>query len=107
MECLIVPAILRGARRISPGAQRLRSGELAISLAAVEKMIAEPMMLSQEYLKTARTLFRVARSTADQAVADRLRALAADYERRAEQAAGADAANIPAFKVGSPERVER
>ena len=43
-------------------------------------------MLSKEYLETARTLFRIARSMANQAVADRLKALAEDYERRAEQA---------------------
>jgi hypothetical protein len=43
-------------------------------------------MLSKEYLETARTLFRIARNMADQGIADRLRALAEDYERRAEQA---------------------
>ena len=42
--------------------------------------------LSKEYLETARTLFRFARSMANQEVADRLKALAEDYERRAEQA---------------------
>ena len=43
-------------------------------------------MLSKEYLKTARTFLRVAQNIGDQAIADRLKALAEDYERRAEQA---------------------
>jgi hypothetical protein len=43
-------------------------------------------MLSKEYLNTARTLLRVARSMTDQAIADRLKVLAEDYERRVEQA---------------------
>ena len=47
-------------------------------------------MLSKEYLATARTLLRVARSMADQAIADRLKALAEGYERRAGQASDSD-----------------
>ena len=43
-------------------------------------------MLSKEYLNTARTLLRVARSMTDQAIADRLKVLAEGYERRVEQA---------------------
>ena len=43
-------------------------------------------MLSQEYLSTARTLLRVAQNMTDQRIADRVKALAADYERRAEKA---------------------
>jgi hypothetical protein len=42
-------------------------------------------MLSKEYRATAQTLFRVARNMADQTIADRLKALAEDYERRAQQ----------------------
>jgi hypothetical protein len=49
-------------------------------------------MLGKEYLQTAQTLFRVARNMADQTVADRLKALAEDYERRAERASHTDAA---------------
>lgn len=49
-------------------------------------MIAEPIMLSKEYLNTARNLLCVARSMTDQAIANRLKALAEGYERRAEQA---------------------
>jgi hypothetical protein len=43
-------------------------------------------MRSKEYLKTARTFLRMAKNIADQAIADRLKALAGEYERRAEQA---------------------
>jgi hypothetical protein len=51
-------------------------------------------MLSKEYLATAQTLFRVARNMADQTVADRLKALAEDYERRAEKSSQIDAAGV-------------
>jgi hypothetical protein len=57
-----------------------------------ERLTTEPVMLSKEYLQTAQTLFRVARDMADQTIADRLKSLAQDYERRAEQASQADAA---------------
>jgi hypothetical protein len=40
-------------------------------------------MLSKEYLKT---FLRMAQNITDQAIADRLKALAEGYERRAEQA---------------------
>ena len=42
-------------------------------------------MLSKEYLETARTLLRVARNMTDETVADRLKALAEDYERRGQR----------------------
>jgi hypothetical protein len=42
-------------------------------------------MLSNEYLKTARTLLRVAQNMTDQTIADRLKVLSEDYERRAEK----------------------
>jgi len=61
-------------------------------------------MLSREYLQTAQTLVRIARNMADQAIADRLRALAQDYEQRAEQASIADstvASTRPAGAAGS------
>jgi hypothetical protein len=56
-------------------------------------------MLSKEYLETARSLFRVARNMADQAIADRLRALAQDCERRARRASHTEAANASALKA--------
>jgi hypothetical protein len=46
----------------------------------------------KEYLKTAQTLLRVAQTMADGAVAGQLKALADDYERRAERASQVDAA---------------
>jgi hypothetical protein len=49
-------------------------------------------MLSKEYLATARTLFRAAQTMTDQRVSGQLKALAEDYERRAEKASHADAA---------------
>jgi hypothetical protein len=45
---------------------------------------AESSMVSKEYLSTARTLLRIARSMTDGAIANRLKALAEDYERRAQ-----------------------
>jgi hypothetical protein len=53
-------------------------------------------MLSKEYLDTARTILRVAQTMTDQYVVDKLKALAEDYERRAEKAAHADAAKTMA-----------
>jgi hypothetical protein len=49
-------------------------------------------MLSKGYLATARTIHRAAQTMTDQYVADRLKALAENYERRAEKTAHADAA---------------
>jgi hypothetical protein len=49
-------------------------------------------MLSKGYLETARIVRRAAQTMTDQYVADRLKALAEDYERRAEKCAHADAA---------------
>jgi hypothetical protein len=43
-------------------------------------------MLSREYLMTAQTLLRMARSMADRTIAARLKTLAEQYERRASQA---------------------
>ncbi len=47
----------------------------------------------KEYLKTAQTLLRAAKTMTDQAIAAQLKALADDYERRAEKASLDDAAN--------------
>ena len=62
-------------------------------------------MLSKEYFETARTLLRIARNMTDQTIADRLRALAEDYERRAEKVSRADAgkALAPAAARGQGE----
>ena len=55
-------------------------------------------MVSKQYLETARTLFRIARNIADQTVADRLKALAGDYERRAQQASDTEATKAKAHR---------
>jgi hypothetical protein len=49
-------------------------------------VIAEPKMLSKEYQETARTLLRVAGSMTDRTIADRLKAVAENYELRAVKA---------------------
>jgi hypothetical protein len=46
----------------------------------------------KQYLKTAQTLLRAAQTMTDQTVAGQLKALADDYERRAEKASHVDAA---------------
>jgi hypothetical protein len=49
-------------------------------------------MLSKAYLDTARAILRAAQTMTDQRVAGQLKALAENYERRAEKAARADTA---------------
>jgi hypothetical protein len=49
-------------------------------------------MVSKEYLGTAITLLRIARSVADETIADRLRVLAEHYERLAQKAGLAESA---------------
>jgi hypothetical protein len=56
------------------------------------------------YLETARTLLRVAQTMTDRAVADQLKALADDYQRRAEEASHVDAAKAFARSAASAER---
>jgi hypothetical protein len=48
------------------------------------------------YLETARTLLRAAQTMTDSAIASQLKALAEDYERRAEKASHVDAAKAGA-----------
>jgi hypothetical protein len=57
----------------------------------------------KEYLKTAQTLLRAAQTMTDRAVAGQLKALADDYERRAEKASLADAAKASARSAGNAE----
>jgi len=58
----------------------------------------------KEYLETARTLFRAAQTMTDRAIAGQLRALAEDYERRAEKASHVDAAKALARSAVSAEQ---
>jgi len=46
----------------------------------------------KEYLETAPTLLRTAQTITDQAIANKLKALADDYQRQAERASHDDAA---------------
>jgi hypothetical protein len=64
-------------------------------------------MLSKEYLDTAQTLRRAARNMIDQTIANRLEALAEDYERREEKASLADSADALARPARRSERERR
>ena len=58
----------------------------------------------KEYLETARTLLCTAQTMTDQAIAGQLKALADDYERRAEKASQVDAAKASARSAADAER---
>ena len=58
----------------------------------------------KQYLETARTLLRAAQTMTDEAIAGRLKALADDYERRAEKASHVDAARAAAPSAAGAER---
>ena len=57
----------------------------------------------KEYLKTAETLLRAAQTMTDRAIAGQLKALADDYQRRAEKASHVDAAKAPARSAANAE----
>jgi hypothetical protein len=61
----------------------------------------------KEYLETARTLLRAAQTMSDRAIAGQLKALAENYERRAEKAAHADAAKALARSAARTEHERR
>ena len=61
-------------------------------------------MVSKECFETARTLLRAAQNMTDLGIAGQLKALAEDYERRAEKAAHADAAKALARSASHGER---
>jgi len=63
-------------------------------------------MLSKEYLATARTLFREAQTMSDPIVSGQIKALAEDYERRAEKASRTDAAKALARSAARAETEE-
>ena len=58
----------------------------------------------RQYLRTAETLLRAAQTMTDRAIAAQLRALADDYERRAEKASHVDAAKALARAAASAEQ---
>ena len=58
----------------------------------------------KEYLETAQTLLRAAQTMIDRAIAGQLKALADDYQQRAEKASRDDAATACARSAASAER---
>jgi hypothetical protein len=58
----------------------------------------------KQYLRTAQTLLRAAQTMTDDAIAGQLKALADDYEQRAEKASHVDAAKASARSAASVER---
>jgi hypothetical protein len=64
-------------------------------------------MLSREYFATARNLLRAAQTMTDPRVSGQLKALAEDYERRAEKTSHADAAAALARPAARADRGER
>ena len=58
----------------------------------------------QQYLKTARTLLGAAQTMTDNVIASQLKALADEYERRAEKASRDDAAKALARAAARAER---
>ena len=57
----------------------------------------------KEYLKTAKTLLRAAQTMTDEAIAGQLKALADEYQRRAEQVSYVDAAKAFARSAANAE----
>ena len=58
----------------------------------------------KQYLRTAETLLRAAQTMTDRVIAAQLKALADDYERRAEAASHVDRARASARSAASAER---
>jgi len=58
----------------------------------------------KQYVKTAQTLLRAARTITDRAIAAQLKALADDYQLRAEKASHVDAAKALARSAAGAER---
>ena len=71
------------ARRQRAGSNRFRPSR---SKTARERHDASNLTTRKEYLKTAQTLLRSAKTMTNQAIATQLKVLTDDYERRAEKA---------------------
>jgi hypothetical protein len=80
--------------RLRPSAGEPREGNMTVQISNRGK----------EYLETARTLLRAAKTMTDSAIAGQLKALADDYERRAEKASHVDAAKALARATANAER---
>jgi len=59
----------------------------------------------KQYLKTAETLLRAAQTMTDHAIAGQLKALAEEYERRAEKASHVDTAKTLARSAANAEEM--
>src|ERR1700732_1264243 len=80
--------------RVRPPAREPREGFMTFQISRRGK----------EYLETAQTLLRAAKTMTDGAIAGQLKSLADDYQRRAEKASQVDAANALARSAASAER---
>ena len=67
-------------------------------------MTVEISQRGKQYLETAQTLLRAARTMTDAAIAGQLKALADDYQRRGEKASHEDAAKTLARSDARAER---
>jgi hypothetical protein len=67
-------------------------------------MTVEISQRGKQYLETAQTLLRAARTMTDAAIAGQLKALADDYQRRAEKASHEDVAKAFARSDARAER---
>ncbi|MFK4724631.1 hypothetical protein ABIE89_005731 [Bradyrhizobium niftali] len=64
-------------------------------------MTIQATQRGKEYLETARTLLRAAKTMTDTAIASQLRALADDYQRRADSTSQVDAIKAPRRSAGA------
>jgi hypothetical protein len=120
MASLVSSGITPGERRFAPGSAS-NASERATKVTAIgwagsespptsrprtarERHDPSDLTTRQEYLKAAQTLLRTAKTMTDQAIAGELKALADDYERRAQQASRDDAAKALARSALSAER---
>ena len=89
-----------GRSRIGcPGSRSDRGDENRVEVT----MTLQLSRRGKEYRKTAQTLLHAARTMTDRAVAHQLKALADDYERRAEKASYVDAAKALARSAADAE----
>jgi len=104
------PALFQEVRRSlkSSPAKRPHLGGLAANRLQPEPregcMTFQISRRGKEYLETAQTLLRAAQTMTDRAVAGQLKALADDYQRRAEKASHVDAEKALARSTASAER---
>jgi hypothetical protein len=79
--------------RLRPGAREPREGTMTVQISQRGK----------QYLRTAETLLRAAQTMTDRAIAGHLKALADNYQQRAEKASHVDAAKALARSAANAE----